>query len=141
MENMFLVLEDWWEKARRKVDWGMQRSAQNGKGNLVTAVTRRPSRPWPETVASHGRDFSDSRPWLETVGSHGRDFPKLTAVTHLQKRRIFLSARGVLGDLLRTFGGIFDHNSIGVFTTCKGYKYPILFTSKRTLEIIFTLHF
>ena len=84
------------------------------------------SRPWPETVASHGRDFSDSRPWLETVGSHGRDSPKLTAVTHLQKRRIFMSARGVLGDLLRTFGGIFYHNSTRVSPHMRGYKYSFL---------------
>ena len=77
------------------------------------------SRPW--QWRSHG---CDSKQKLVTAVT-----PKITAVTPLLTAQKVRSARADFGAFLWTFGGTFGMTIVRVFTTCKGYKYPLLFTS------------
>ena len=76
--------------------------------------------PW-RTKASHTRD-SKQKPIMTVTG-------KITAVTVLLAAQKFKSARADFVAFLWTLGGIFGMTFARVFTTCKGYKYPLLFTS------------
>ena len=113
--NLFLKLEDWWEKVRRRLD---QRARRSRRAILRWGAE---SWSWPWLLASHGRDSKQKQVTAVT--------PKITAVTPLLTAQKVRSARADFGAFLWTFGGTFGMTFVRVFTTCKGYKYPILFTS------------